>query len=105
MLLEVFLAEELPQAGHAVYAPGLAFVAAVELRQAKVAPTAQAGVRQQTQVAEAVLQEGSLLRKGQAAVRAFEEAAAFPTLMPRERLRGAVIASASFTFEARRVHM
>lgn len=105
MLLEVFLAEELPQAGHAVYAPGLAFVAAVELRQAKVATAAQAGVRQQTQVAEAVLQEGSLLRKRQAAVCAFEEAAALPALMPRERLRGAVIASASFAFEARRVHV
>lgn len=105
MLLEIFLAEKFPQAGHAVDAPGLAFVAAVELRQAKVATAAQTGVRQQTQVAEAVLQEGSLLREGGTAICAFEEVAALSLLVPRERLRGAETASASFAFKRRREHV
>lgn len=86
-------------------APGLAFVAAVQLCQAKVATTSQAGVRQQTEVAEAVLQQGRLLHEGQTAICAFEEAAALPPLMARERLRGGKTASTGFTFNTGRVHM
>lgn len=85
--------------------PGLAFVVAVELRQAKVAATSQAGVRQQTEVAEAVLQQGGLLREGQTAICAFEEAPALPPLMARERLWGGEIAPTLFTFNAWRVHV
>lgn len=102
VLLELPLTEKLSQAGHAVYALGLAFVAAVQLCQAEVAVAAQTGVRQQTEVAEAVLQEGSLLSKGQTAICAFEEAAALLLLMALEGLRGGKIASTRLTFNARR---
>lgn len=105
VLLELPLTEKLPQTGHAVDAPGLAFVAAVQLRQAEVAVASQAGVRQQTQVAEAVLQEGGLLRKGQTAIRALEEAAALLLLMAQEGLRGGEAASAHLTFGTRRVRV
>lgn len=101
VLLEVLLTEEFSQTGPAVDAPGLTFVAAVQLGQAEVVVASQTGVRQQPQVAEAVLQEGGLLGKGQTAVRAFEEAAAFPPLMAHEGLRGGKTASTRFTFNTR----
>lgn len=105
VLLELPLTEKFPQTGHAVYAPGLAFVAAVQLCQAEVAVASQTGVRQQTEVAEAVLQEGSLLSKGQTAVCAFEEAAALLLLMAQEGLRGGKTASTHLTFNTGRVRM
>lgn len=103
MLLKLPLAEEFSQAGHAVYAPGLAFVAAVQLCQAEVAVASQAGVRQQPQVAEAVLQQGSLLSEAQTAVCAFEEAAALLLLMAQEGLRGGKSASTRLAFNTRGV--
>lgn len=104
VLLELPLTEKFSQTGHAVDAPGLAFVAAVQMCQAEVAVASQTGVRQQTEVAEAVLQEGSLLRKGQTAICAFEEAAAL-LLMAQEDLHGGKTASTRLTFNTRRVRM
>lgn len=105
MLLKVFLGEEFPQTGHAVYALGLALVPAVQLRQAKVAVASQAGVRQQTQVAEAVLQQRRLLSKGRTAICAFEEVAALLPPVTRQRPHGGKIALTRFTFKTRSVHV
>lgn len=88
-----------------MYAPGLAFVPAVQLCQAKVAMASQAGVRQQTQVAEAVLQQRRLPDKGQTAICAFEEVPALLPPVTRERLHGGEIALTRFTLKTRSVHV
>lgn len=70
--LEVLLTQELPETRHAVNALGFTLVFAVQPRQAVVAAAAHAGVRQQTEMGEAVFQEGVFTRKGLGAVRAFK---------------------------------
>lgn len=94
VLQEVLLTEELPQTRHTVEALRLALVFAVQLGQPVVAAAADAGVRQQAQVREAVLQERILLGEGLGAVRALKAAGARALLVAGQRLWGAEIAPA-----------
>lgn len=84
MLLEVLLTEKLSQTRHAVNALRFTLVLAVQLRQAKVAATSYAGVRQQTEMGEAVFQESGLFSKGLCAVCAFKVVIARSLLVARE---------------------
>lgn len=101
VLLEVLLTEELPQTRHAVEALWLALVFAVQLGQPVVASAADAGVRQEAEVREAVPQERVLLGERLGAVRAFEAAGALALLVASQGFGGAEIAPAHV---ARDVH-
>lgn len=97
MLLEVLPTDKLSQTRHAVNAFGFTPVLAVQLCQAEVAAASHAGVRQQAEMGEAVLQESNLLGKGQCAVCAFEMAVAPPPPMACKGFQGRKIAATFFT--------
>jgi len=78
VFLEVRLAVKPPQTRHAVDALWLALVLAIQFGQAEVAAAPQAGVRQQADVGEAVLQQGRLPGELPVAVRAHKLEHALP---------------------------
>lgn len=97
VLLEVVLTEKLSQTRHAVNALGFTLVFAVQLCQAEVATASYTGVRQQTEMGEAVFQESILLSKGLCAVCAFKVAIAHPLAVAREGSRRRETAATCFT--------
>lgn len=99
VLLEVLLTEKLSQTRHAVNALGFTLVLAVQLCQAEVAVASHTGVRQQTEMGEAVFQESVLLSKGLCAVCAFKIAMARPLPVAREGFCSGEIAATHLTFD------
>lgn len=99
VLLELLLTEELSQTRHAVDALGLAVVLAVQLCQAEVTAASYAGVRQQAQVGEAVLQEGVLLHERLRAVGALQYPMALSLAVTREGLQRGETAAADLAFD------
>lgn len=94
--LKVLLTEELPQTRHAVNALRFTFVLPVKLCQAEVAVAPNAGVRQQPQMREAVLQKSVLLGKGQGAVSALKAAVTPLLLVAREGFQRGETAATRF---------